>query len=215
VGATGSQGPIGDTGAQGASTAGYAGPTGATGATGEQGATGATGAQGSTLYGPTGSVGRTGASGAPGVNGDMGSQGSTTAGVAGLAGNSGATGAQGSTGNQGDVGVAGIVTHWTSYREYMFAYNDDQIQSSDAMKSSHIAAYMNANPSLILGLDGTMAVNGTDPKDQTLSDNRVEAVRQSLIAAGVPAYKIRTGSFGDETNRRDRRVEVLFISASS
>jgi outer membrane protein OmpA-like peptidoglycan-associated protein len=214
VGATGNQGAIGDTGAQGASTAGYAGAAGATGATGQQGATGATGAQGSTLYGPTGAVGRTGASGAQGVNGDIGSQGTTTAGVAGVAGYTGATGAQGSTGSQGDVGVAGIVNHWTSYREYMFAYNDYRVQDSDAMKSSHIAAYLNANPSLVLGLDGTMAANGTDPRDQTLSDNRVAAVRQSLIDAGVPAYKIKTGMFGDEINRKDRRVEVLFITAS-
>jgi len=35
-----------------------------------------------------------------------------------------------------------------------------------------------------------------------------------LIQAGVPAYKIQTGAFGDAQLTRDRRVEVL-ISTSN
>jgi outer membrane protein OmpA-like peptidoglycan-associated protein len=55
---------------------------------------------------------------------------------------------------------------------------------------------------------------GTDPKDQSLADRRIEAVRNSLIEAGVPAYKIKSGAFGDPATRRDRRVEVLFATAT-
>ena len=44
--------------------------------------------------------------------------------------------------------------------------------------------------------------------------DRVESVRVSLIEAGVPAYKIKTGAFGDAQARRDRRVEVLFATAN-
>ena len=59
-----------------------------------------------------------------------------------------------------------------------------------------------------------MNPNGTDPRDQSLADRRVEAVRNSLIEAGVPANKIKSGAFGDPAARRDRRVEVLFSTAS-
>ena len=217
TGATGAQGATGATGASGEirrGAAGRAGAQGATGATGAQGATGATGAQGSTLYGPRGARGNTGDTGAQGVSGDTGSQGRTTAGIAGSTGNTGATGAQGTTGVQGDKGVAGIVGSWTSYRDYVFAYNDAQVQSSDANKSAAIAAYLNDNPSLQIGLDGSIDPRGADPKDRDLAERRVEAVRVTLLNAGVPAHKIKTGAFGDPTTRRDRRVEVLFTTAN-
>jgi outer membrane protein OmpA-like peptidoglycan-associated protein len=53
----------------------------------------------------------------------------------------------------------------------------------------------------------------SDPRDQNLSDRRISAVRDALIQAGVPSYKIQTGAFGDARLTRDRRVEVL-ISTS-
>jgi hypothetical protein len=63
-------------------------------------------------------------------------------------------------------------------------------------KVSEIAAYMNQNPSLQLGIDGS-------------SNSRVNAVRDALIRTGVPSSKIRAGAFGDAQLRRDQRVEVL------
>jgi len=187
------------------------GPRGPDGATG---ATGATGAQGATTYGPTGAAGRTGGTGAQGVTGDEGSKGRTTAGVAGATGFTGSTGAQGDTGSKGDKGVAGIVGQWTSYRDYSFNYNDARVASADSVKTAGIAAYMRDNPSLSLGLDGSMDPNGADPKDQDLRDRRVEAVRSNLVEAGVPAHRIKVGSFGDPSTRRDRRVEVLFATSN-
>jgi outer membrane protein OmpA-like peptidoglycan-associated protein len=53
-----------------------------------------------------------------------------------------------------------------------------------------------------------------DPRNQDLSDRRVNTVRDALIQAGVPAYRIQAGAFGDTGLRRDRRVEVL-ISTSN
>lgn len=54
-----------------------------------------------------------------------------------------------------------------------------------------------------------MDPRGSDPRDQNLSDRRISAVRDALIQAGVPSYKIQTGAFGDTRLTRDRRVEVL------
>jgi outer membrane protein OmpA-like peptidoglycan-associated protein len=126
----------------------------------------------------------------------------------------GATGAQGSTGSKGGKGVAGIVGQWTAYRDFNFAYNDSQIQNADAGKSAVIAAYIKANPSLEIGIDGSMDPHGADPKDQSLCDRRVESVRASLVQAGVPANRIVIGDFADAQTHQDRHVEVLFATAA-
>jgi outer membrane protein OmpA-like peptidoglycan-associated protein len=73
---------------------------------------------------------------------------------------------------------------------------------------------MQQNPSLQVGIDGSMDPRGTDPRNQDLSDRRVGAVRDALIQAGVPAYRIQTGAFGDTRLTRDRRVEVLIITGN-
>jgi len=78
---------------------------------------------------------------------------------------------------------------------------------------SEIAAYMKQNPSLRIGIDGSMDPRGTDPRNQDLSDRRISAVRDALIQAGVPSSKIHSGAYGDAKLARDRRVEVLISSS--
>lgn len=130
------------------------------------------------------------------------------------AGTTGATTAQGSTSATNRRTVAGIIGQWTTYQDFNFADNESSLPQSEAGKSEGIAAYMKANPALYLGIDGAMDPRGSDRRDWALADRRVTAVRDSLIAAGVPASRIRTGEFGDATTRRDRRVEVLFATAN-
>ena len=103
---------------------------------------------------------------------------------------------------------------WTSYREIWFAYGSAEINGSETNKVAEIATYMKQNPSLEIGIDGSMDPRGTDPRDQDLSNRRVTAVRDALAKAGVPASKIKAGAFGDVDLRRDRRVEVLFASTN-
>jgi outer membrane protein OmpA-like peptidoglycan-associated protein len=149
------------------------------------------------------------------VSGTTGGRGSTTAGSAGVIGRSGTAGVQGPVGSIGNQGPAGMVDRWTSYRDFMFEYEKANIQPSDSTKVSEIAAYMKQNPSLQVGIDGSMDPRGTDPRNQNLSDRRVDAVRTALINAGVPASRIKTGAFGDKDLAKDRRVEVLFSTSSS
>ncbi len=47
-----------------------------------------------------------------------------------------------------------------------------------------------------------IGLDGADP-------TRVEAVRRELLEAGVPAYKIQSGAFGDPQLRSYERVTVL------
>jgi outer membrane protein OmpA-like peptidoglycan-associated protein len=136
------------------------------------------------------------------------------AGAVGPTGRSGPAGLQGPVGATGAQGVVGVVDRWTSYREFMFDYDRSDMQAADSSKVNEIAAYMNQNPSLQVGIDGSMDPRGTDPLNQDLSDRRVSAVRNALIQAGVPAYKIQAGAFGDARLTRDRRVEVLIRTAN-
>jgi outer membrane protein OmpA-like peptidoglycan-associated protein len=111
----------------------------------------------------------------------------------------GATGAAGPQGAVGPTGARGPLaggSRWSSYRDYTFASNDDGILRVDGNKAREIAEYMNQNPSYRIAIDGS-------------NDRRVSNVRSALIDAGVPAYKIQTGAYGDAQLRRDGRVAVL------
>jgi outer membrane protein OmpA-like peptidoglycan-associated protein len=85
-----------------------------------------------------------------------------------------------------------------------FDYAGADLSTSDSRTVSEIAAYMAKNPSLQAGLDGYR-----DPSNPNLSGRRVAAVRNAMIVAGVPSYKIQVGAFGDPQFSRDGRVEVL------
>jgi outer membrane protein OmpA-like peptidoglycan-associated protein len=85
---------------------------------------------------------------------------------------------------------------WSSYSDYTFNANSNEILRSDSNKARDIASYIDKNPSLRIGLDGANA-------------QRVGVVRDALIVAGVPASKIQSGAFGDSQLRRDGRVGVL------
>lgn len=213
AGQVGAQGATGLTGAQGESAAGFAGQSGPQGPMGPAGATGIAGARGPTMEGPAGPAGFAGPAGAQGVTGHAGAQGSTTPGVAGPMGLAGARGPQGPTGEIGAQGGVGDVSCWTSYREFWFQTGSADIPESEKYKLDDIATYMKKNPSLNLGLDGSVGSGGTEGRNQNLSDRRTKTIRDGLIAAGVPSHKISVGAYGDTTLQRDRRVEVLFASA--
>jgi outer membrane protein OmpA-like peptidoglycan-associated protein len=94
------------------------------------------------------------------------------------------------------------------YRDFWFDSGEAVLYSRDSGKLAEIAAYMKANPSLQLGIDGTNPAAVTE-YTLTLRNNRVKAVRDALITAGVPASRISEGVFGDANLRRTGRVAVL------
>jgi outer membrane protein OmpA-like peptidoglycan-associated protein len=123
------------------------------------------------------------------------------AGVAGAAGQTGATGAQGAigaTGQQGPGGIAGAAGTWSVYRDIWFDVNRSNMRASESAKVSDIASYLNQNPNATVAIDGT--------------SDRADSVRSALLQAGVPAYKIQYGTFGDPKLQRDRQVQVLVSS---
>lgn len=129
--------------------------------------------------------------------------------MAGAVGRPGEAGPQGPVGATGAQGPAGVVSLWTFYRDFRFDYNRSELQASEMKKVAEIAQYLRENPSLRVGLDGSMDPRGTDPRNQDLSDRRVSVIRDALIKAGVPTANIQTGAFRDPGLARDRQVAVL------
>jgi len=135
------------------------------------------------------------------------------AGVAGSTGLRGDAGQQGPIGATGTQGLEGVVDRWISYRTFWFDYNTVNLRGSDNGQVSEIAEYMKQNPSLKLGIDGSIP-SGSNLSNQDLSDRRVSTVYNALINAGVPYSRIEKGAFGDAQLSRDRRVEVLLRTSN-
>jgi outer membrane protein OmpA-like peptidoglycan-associated protein len=78
---------------------------------------------------------------------------------------------------------------------------------------AEIADYMKQNPSLKIGIDGSIPL-GSNSKKLDLADLRTITVRDAMIEAGVPASRIETGEFGDSKLARNGRVEILLCTSS-
>jgi len=120
----------------------------------------------------------------------------------GPTGHSGEIGPQGSvgpTGARGPIGTGAMgnaVGSWSSYRDFTFNGNSDDILRADRNKPREIADYLNQNPSARVSIDGP-------------SQRYVHSVREALADAGVPASKIQVGAFNDSQRRADHRVTVM------
>lgn len=95
---------------------------------------------------------------------------------------------------------------WNSYRDFWFDYDSAVVDSSHRESIRDAANYLRQHPSYRLAIDAGAS------KDSVLRNRRIAAIRDALISAGVPKYKIEEGPFGDDYLRRERRVEILIDS---
>lgn len=144
-------------------------------------------------------------------------------GMAGAIGATGPMGPAGPMGAQGPAGAAGAqalaAKNWASFRNFLFDFDTSSIRSNETNHVSDVAVYLKQNPSARVGIDGHTDPRGTDAYNQSLSERRVNTIRDALVAAGVPGDKIHAGAFGESQPKcnesteacwqRDRRVEVL------
>lgn len=111
-------------------------------------------------------------------------------------------------------------TGWIPLRDILFEHDAAKIRPSEMSKISGIAAYVNQNPSLQLGIDGsTDLLRGTHRRNTALSQRRISNVRDALIRTGVPSDRIETGRFaadrlacndsGEAGSQREGRVEIM------
>jgi outer membrane protein OmpA-like peptidoglycan-associated protein len=104
--------------------------------------------------------------------------------------------------------MVGVVANWTDYREFNFDRAVSDLRPSEMARASEIAGYLAQNPSLEIGIDSYGDGPGSDQGYRDLSSRRAGSVRDALMQAGVPAYKIRMIALNDP-RRRGGQVEVL------
>lgn len=99
--------------------------------------------------------------------------------------------------------------NWTLYFEF------DSSALREAYKAAALAEYLKKTGKGVF-LSGYTSEEGSDEYNMALGSRRAEAVKEYLVASGVPGYQILCGSFGEEDPvTRDpekfflnRRVEV-------
>ena len=158
--------------------------------------------------------------GPPGTAGPQGPAGSMgPAGPAGPPGLEGPAGAPGPRGPAGPRGQQGTLGNWASMENVQFESKQAAIQPQCTDKIAKLAAWMNENRQVVIGLDGHVDDVNANDNDPTLSARRVQAVRGALIEAGVAPSRISAGTFGarepvcrdatDACLALNRRVEIL------
>lgn len=145
--------------------------------------------------------------------------------IAALAGERGPAGPQGPAGPVGPQALAVPGTQWSSFKDFLFDNDKSEIRSNEASKVTDVAAYMKQNPSVQVAIDGYSDQRGNNQYNQALSERRVNAIRDALLAAGVPGDKIKTGAFGEQRPlcnqgteaclQSERRVEVMISSLTA
>lgn len=121
------------------------------------------------------------------------------------------------------MGPAGTEAKWTSFRDILFDYDKSDIRASETSKITDIVDFMKANPNVQAGLDGFADPRGSNTYNMKLSERRVKAVKDAVVARGISADRIRTIAEGEgnrncaemteDCYQKNRRVEVLIRPA--
>jgi outer membrane protein OmpA-like peptidoglycan-associated protein len=107
-----------------------------------------------------------------------------------------------------------VIDRWTSYRTFWFDDNSVTLRNADSGQVSEIANYMQQNPSLKVGIDGSIP-RDSNVRNQDMASRRISNVYAALVKAGVSDHRIETGTFGDAQLARDGRVEVLLHTGNN
>jgi outer membrane protein OmpA-like peptidoglycan-associated protein len=103
---------------------------------------------------------------------------------------------------------AGTVALWTTWCDFGFDGSEAGLPVSEMEIVSEIAAYLVENPSLEIGIDGSMK-GGSSQTARDLSDRRAISIRDALLKAGVPASRIRVGAFSNPDRRQEDAIQLL------
>ncbi len=109
--------------------------------------------------------------------------------------------------NEGDIDDA---TFHQNVKDVFFDYDSyDVNQPSEAVISAD-ANYLNAHPGVKVVLGGYCDDRGSTEYNLALGENRANAAKQALVAAGVTADRIRTVSYGKEKQFCTQQDESCF-----
>lgn len=83
-------------------------------------------------------------------------------------------------------------------QDVFFDYDTYDIRSDAEGTLSHDAAYLASHPNIKVVLGGYCDERGSDEYNLALGQNRADATKKALVAAGVSADRIRVVSYGKE-----------------
>ena len=108
--------------------------------------------------------------------------------------------AQRTTGAVRCAGItAGAAARWESFKDILFDFDKSNVRADERGKIKEIVEFMKEHPTFEIGLEGYADPRGTDGYNQALSERRVKAIRDALVASGAAT--------GRDSNRRRRREE--------
>ena len=112
-----------------------------------------------------------------------------------------------------------------SLSDVLFDVNQATLKAGAEQNIRRISAILNQYPDYQISVEGHTDATGTDAYNQDLSTRRAAAVRQALVAGGVPAERIVSVGYGESqpvaTNdtpagrQQNRRVEVIVLGAGT
>ena len=168
------------------------------------------GVDGWKVYGPQGPQGVAGPAG--------------PAGPQGIAGLPGPMGPQGAMGPVGPAGASGSDFVFMAYSDVLFEFDRADVQATEAAKLANLAEFLRQNPTSKVELEAYTDPRGSGAYNLALSQRRLDAVRNSLINAGVKSDQIVTGAYGqmapkcmeatEACFKENRRVEIKIVPAS-
>ena len=80
-----------------------------------------------------------------------------------------------------------------------FGYDTDRISSQDSLQTINEAIqYLNANPGMVLVIEGHCDERGTEEYNRALGERRAIAVENQLRGSGIDLASIRTVSYGED-----------------
>ena len=108
---------------------------------------------------------------------------------------------------------------WESFKDILFDFDRSNVRTDERDTIKQIVQFMKEHPTFEVGLEGYADPRGTDGYNQALSERRVKAIRDALVASGAAKDGIRIGAegekhrnCGEETEgcfQKNRRVEVF------
>lgn len=102
--------------------------------------------------------------------------------------------------------------------QVLFASGADTLSDVDMQRLKMLVDHLQANPELVVSLDGHADPRGTDEYNNVLSQERAKAVKQALVDLGIPEKRISHQGHGnrfsnaskgdEEAYQQERRVDI-------
>jgi OOP family OmpA-OmpF porin len=120
------------------------------------------------------------------------------------------------------AGTAHTVGKVMNLSNLIFEQGKAKIESSSFDELDQVADMLATYPKMVIQLEGHTDIQGNAKKNLTLSQERVEAVKNYLVAKGTSAKRVKTKAFGgtqplsredtEEAHRLNRRVQVRILA---